>query len=228
MMVKIGDMTINPTKIICLGRNYIDHIKEMNSPVPKEPVFFGKTVNTLLTDNNPIIYPKILYDDEKRRRLDHEVELAFVISKRCKMVKPEHAYDYILGYSVYLDMTARTMQINDRNIKLPWYRAKNFDTFGPIGPRIIPREDISDPHTLEIRLKVNGEIRQSSNTKHLLFRIPKILEYISQFVTLEAGDIVATGTPGGVGAVLPGDMIEASIEKIGKISHKIVLESSNC
>ena len=123
-------------------------------------------------------------------------------------------------------MTARNMQVNDRNIKLPWYRSKNFDTFGPIGPKIVSHDEISDPHNLNIELKVNGENRQSSNTKHLLFKIPDIIEYISQFLTLEAGDIVATGTPGGVGAVLPGDKIEASIEKIGTITHLVVLEGT--
>jgi 5-oxopent-3-ene-1,2,5-tricarboxylate decarboxylase / 2-hydroxyhepta-2,4-diene-1,7-dioate isomerase len=225
-MIKIGNISINPTKIVCLGRNYVDHIKEMNAPFPKEPVFFGKTINTLITDNNPIIYPKILYNDELNKRVDYEVELAFIISKNCKNVSKQNAYDYILGYSVFLDMTARNMQVNDRNIKLPWYRSKNFDTFGPIGPKIISHDEISDPHNLNIELKVNGEIRQSSNTKYLLFKIPDIIEYISQFLTLEVGDIVATGTPGGVGAVLPGDKIEASIEKIGAITHLIVLEGA--
>jgi 5-oxopent-3-ene-1,2,5-tricarboxylate decarboxylase / 2-hydroxyhepta-2,4-diene-1,7-dioate isomerase len=225
-MIKIGNISINPTKIVCLGRNYVDHIKEMNAPFPKEPVFFGKTINTLITDNNPIIYPKILYNDEVNKRVDYEVELAFIISKNCKNVSKQDAYDYILGYSVFLDMTARNMQVNDRNIKLPWYRSKNFDTFGPIGPKIISHDEISDPHNLNIELKVNGEIRQSSNTKYLLFKIPDIIEYISQFLTLEEGDIVATGTPGGVGVVLPGNKIEASIEKIGAITHLIVLEGA--
>jgi len=226
MTIKIGNISINPTKIICLGRNYMDHIKEMNAPIPKEPVFFAKTLNTLITDSNPIIYPKILYNDEERRRLDYEVELAFIVSKISKNVIKEKAYDHILGYTVFLDMTARDMQVGDRNIKLPWYRSKNFDTFGPIGPKIVSQSEILDPHDLEIELKVNGETRQSSNTRNLIFRIPEIIEYITQFVTLDEGDIVATGTPGGVGAVLPGDKIEASIEKIGTINHPIVLEGS--
>ena len=226
MTIKIGNISINPTKIICLGRNYMDHIKEMNAPIPKEPVFFAKTPNTLITDNKPIIYPKILYNDEQRRRLDYEVELAFVISKKAKSVSQHIAYDHILGYAVFLDMTARSMQVEDRNIKLPWYRSKNFDTFGPIGPKIVSKAEILNPHDLDIELKVNGETRQSSNTRHLIFRVPQIIEYITQFVTLEEGDIIATGTPGGVSPVLPGDKIEASIEKIGTITHPIVLEGS--
>ena len=171
MIIKIGNISINPTKIICLGRNYMDHIKEMNAPIPKEPVFFAKTINTLITDNKPIIYPKILYNDEQRRRLDYEVELAFIISKISKNVSQQNAYDHVLGYTVFLDMTARDMQVGDRNIKLPWYRSKNFDTFGPIGPKIVPQAEILDPHDLDIELKVNGETHQSSNTRLSLIHI---------------------------------------------------------
>ncbi len=223
-MVKIGKSEINPTKILCIGRNYLDHIKETNAPVPVEPVFFVKTLNTLITDNEPIIYPKILYESEKYNRVDHEVELAFIINQPCKNISAEKAMDYIQGYAVFLDMTARNMQKSDRNINLPWYRSKNFDSFGPIGPKIVPCSDISDPHNLSIQLKVNGQTRQSSNTKHMLFKIPQILEYLSKFVTLKRGDIIATGTPSGISPIQPGDIIEASIEKIGTITHKVILE----
>jgi len=161
-MVKIGKTTINPTKILCLGRNYIDHIKETNAPVPTEPVFFVKTLNTLVTDNEPIIYPKILYESEKYNRVDHEVELAFIVSQTCKNVSADEAMDYVQGYTIFLDMTARIMQKSDRNINLPWYRSKNFDTFGPIGPRIVACSEISDPHNLLIQLDVNSETRQLS------------------------------------------------------------------
>jgi 2-keto-4-pentenoate hydratase/2-oxohepta-3-ene-1,7-dioic acid hydratase in catechol pathway len=116
------------------------------------------------------------------------------------------------------------MQIRDRNRNLPWFRSKNFDSFGPIGPRIAPCDEIDDPHNLSIQLKINGELRQSSSTKHLLFRIPKILEYVSKYTSLAPGDIVATGTPSGVGPIQPGDIIEASIENIGTITHQVVLE----
>ncbi len=223
-MVKIGNTNINPTKIVCLGRNYLDHIKETNAPIPKEPVFFVKTLNTLVTDNEPIIYPKILYESEKYNRVDHEVELAFIIFQTCKNVSVEVAFDFIQGYTIFLDLTARIMQKSDRNINLPWYRSKNFDSFGPIGPRIVPCSEISDPHNLSIQLKVNGQTRQFSNTKHMLFKIPQILEYLSKFVTLERGDIIATGTPSGISPIQPGDIIEASIEKIGTITHEVILE----
>ena len=223
--IKIGKDTIYPTKIVCLGRNYLDHIKETNAPIPKEPIFFVKTLNTLVTDGNPIIYPNILWSDQEYNRVDHEVELAFIISHTCKNIHAEYAYDYVLGYSVFLDITARKMQIRDRNIKLPWYRSKNFDTFSAIGPRIVPRSEIEDPHDLNIKLEINGEIRQESNTKHMLFKIPEILAYLSKFVTFSAGDIIATGTPSGIGPIQPGDVIKASIDEIRIITHDVILEN---
>ncbi len=210
-----------------MGRNYVEHAREMKAQVPKDPVFFGKTVNTLVTDGNPIIYPKILYDNQEYNQVDHEVELAFIISQKCKNIQTEHAHEYIEGYSIFLDITARKMQISDRNINLPWYRSKNFDTFGPIGPRIVPFSEIEDPHNLNIELRINREVRQQSNTKYMIFKIPEILSYLSKFVTLFTGDIVATGTPSGVGPIQPEDLIEASIEKIGKIAHKVILEEGD-
>ncbi|MFW9783438.1 MAG: fumarylacetoacetate hydrolase family protein [Candidatus Heimdallarchaeota archaeon] len=222
--MKVGLTDINPTKIICLGRNYSEHAKEFNAPIPTEPVFFVKTINSIITKGKPIIYPRILYENEQFNRVDHEVELAFIMSKSCKNAPAENAFDLIQGYSVFLDITARNMQIFDRNKNLPWYRSKNFDTFSVIGPRIVPLNDIENPHNLNISLKKNGETKQSSNTKHMIFKIPKIIEYISSFLTLEKGDIIATGTPNGVGPILPGDIVEASIEKIGTITHNVVLE----
>jgi 5-oxopent-3-ene-1,2,5-tricarboxylate decarboxylase/2-hydroxyhepta-2,4-diene-1,7-dioate isomerase len=223
--MKVGNSTIHPTKIICLGRNYLDHIQETKAPIPTEPVFFAKTLNTLITDNEPIIYPKLLYENPNFNRVDHEVELAFIIFQTARNVSAENVFDYIRGYTILLDITARKMQISDRNVNLPWYRSKNFDTFAPIGPDIISSYEIQDPHNLTIQLKVNGKLRQFSNTKHMLFKIPEILEYLSRFITLKAGDIVATGTPSGVSPIVPGDIIEASIEKIGTIKHEVILES---
>ncbi|MHA2180618.1 MAG: fumarylacetoacetate hydrolase family protein [Promethearchaeota archaeon] len=225
--MKIGNLDIFPTKIICIGRNYIEHAKEFNSPVPTEPVFFVKTLNSMITDKNPIIYPRILYESEDFNRVDHEVELAFIMEKSCKKISSDKAYDFIQGYSIFLDMTARKMQIFDRNKNLPWYRSKNFDTFSVIGPRVVPLNEISDPHNLNIELKIDGVVKQSSNTKYMVFKIPKLVEYVSSFLTLEKGDIIATGTPSGVGPIQPGDNIEASIEKIGTISHQVVLESED-
>ncbi len=222
--MKLGDYTINPTKIICIGTNYMDHIEETKLPVPKEPVIFPKTLNCLISNKEPIIYPKFLFNNRKYNRVDYEVELAFVIKDKCKYIPKHEAYNHILGYTVFNDVTARKMQAKDIVSKLPWFRSKSFDTFGPVGPRLVNRDEIKDPHNLNIDLKLNGEIKQSSNTKHILFKIPKLVEYISTFFTLEPGDIVATGTPSGIGPIVPGDIIEATIEKIGTLTNKVVLE----
>jgi len=224
MIMKIGEKTISPTKIICIGTNYLDHIEETKSDLPKEPVLFPKTLNCLIGDGDPIIYPNWIFSNRKYNRIDFEVELAFIIKDRCKYVSASQAYDYILGYTVFNDITARKIQTKDIVSKLPWFRSKSLDTFGPIGPRIVSLSEIEDPHDLKIELKVNGETKQLSNTKYLLFKIPELLENISKFFTMEPGDIIATGTPAGIGPIKPGDLIEASIERIGTLTNKVVLE----
>ena len=222
--MKIGDNEIFPTKIICLGLNYQDHIDEFKRETPKEPVLFNKTLNCLITDGEPIIYPKILYNDRKNNQVDYEVELAFIIKDKCKDVPEKEAYDHILGYTVFNDITARKMQRRDILSQRPWFKSKSLDTFGIIGPRIVPTNEIDDPHDLNLELKLNGVVKQSSNTKHLMHKIPFLMKYISSFFTLEPGDIVATGTPSGIGPVQPGDIIEATVEKIGTLTTKVVLE----
>ncbi len=222
--MKLGDHVIYPTKIICVGTNYMDHIRETGLRIPKEPVLFPKTLNCLILNEEPIVFPRFLYDNRKFNRVDFEVELAFIIKNRCKNVPLDEVYDNILGYTIFNDVTARKMQVKDIIAKLPWFRSKSFDTFAPIGPRIVEIDEIIDPHNLSIELKVNGEIKQSSNTKNLLFKVPELLEYISKLFTLEPGDIVATGTPAGIGSIYPGDKIEASIEKIGLLTNKVILE----
>ena len=224
--MKIGDKTINPTKIICVGTNYMDHIEETKMDIPKEPVIFPKTLNCLIGHDQPIIYPKILYENKKLNRVDYEIELAFIIKDKCKNVVNTQAYQHILGYTVFNDITARKMQVKDIVSKLPWFRSKSFDSFGPIGPRIVQNEDILEPHDLKIELRLNGEIKQKSNTKFLLFTIPQLIEYISKFFTLEPGDIIATGTPAGIGPIQPGDIIEAEIEKIGILKNQVKLEEN--
>ena len=226
-MIKVGDSTINPSKIICLGLNYQDHIDEFKRETPKEPVLFTKTLNCLITDGDPIIYPKILYNDRKNNQVDYEVELAFLIKDKCKNVPQTDAYDHILGYSVFNDITARKMQRKDVVSQKPWFRSKSLDSFGIIGPRIVPTSNIDDPHDLNLELKLNGILKQSSNTKYLMHKIPFLVEYISSFFTLEPGDIIATGTPSGVGPVQPGDVIEATVEKIGTLTNTVVLEEDS-
>jgi len=223
-MIKIGDITLKPTKIICLGTNYMDHIEETGLGIPKEPLLFPKTLNCLITNNQPIVYPKYLYNNRRYNRMDFEVELAFIVKDKCKNISAEDVYDHILGYTVFNDVTARKMQTKDIISQKPWFRSKSFDTFGPIGPVIKIIDEIRDPHNLDIELKVNNEIKQSSNTKYLLFKIPETFEYITKLFTMEPGDIIATGTPGGIGPVNPGDLIEATIENIGTLTNKVILE----
>ena len=223
-MIKIGEITINPQKIICLGTNYMDHIEETGLEVPKEPLIFPKTLNCLITNNQPVIYPKYLSNNRNYNRVDYEVELAFIVKDKCKNISLDDVYNHILGYTVFNDITARKMQTKDIVSQKPWFRSKSFDSFGPIGPVIKTVDEIKDPHNLNIELKVNGKIKQASNTKHLLFKIPETFEYITQLFTMEPGDIIATGTPAGIGPVVPGDVIEATIEGIGTLTNKVILE----
>lgn len=226
-MIEIGDIIINPTKIICLGTNYMDHIKETGLEIPREPLIFPKTLNCLITNNQPVIYPKYLYNSRIYNRVDYEVELAFIVKYKCKNIPIDDVYGHILGYTVFNDVTARKMQTKDIFSQKQWFRSKSFDIFGLIGPVIKNVDEIRDPHNLNIELKVNGDIKQSSNTKHLLFKIPETFEYITKLFTMEPGDIIATGTPKGIGPVNPGDLIEATIENIGTLTNKVILEGED-
>ncbi|ABR55048.1 5-oxopent-3-ene-1,2,5-tricarboxylate decarboxylase [Methanococcus vannielii SB] len=195
-------MKINPTKIVCIGLNYIDHAKELNMDLPKEPVIFLKPVSSIIYNNDRIKIP------EMSKQIDYEAELAIVIQKTCKSVKKEEAKKYIKGYTILNDITARDLQNKD----IQWTRAKSFDTFCPIGPRIV--SDIN-PENLNIKLKVNGEIRQQSNTEKMVFNVYKIVEFVSSIMTLYPDDIISTGTPPGVGQLFKGDTVEIEIENIG-------------
>ena len=214
-----GFYEVNPSKIICLGRNYAEHAKELGHEVPKEPVIFLKPPSALIEPNQTIILPR------KSREVHHEVELAVIIGKRGKDIPRERAMDYVLGYTVFMDITARDLQSEAKKKGLPWTVAKGFDTFAPIGPRIVPKEEL-DPSNLEIGLKVNGEVRQLSRTSKMIFKIPEIIEYISSIMTLEKGDIIATGTPEGVGPLRHGDIVEAWIEGIGVLKENVLAEKS--
>jgi 2-keto-4-pentenoate hydratase/2-oxohepta-3-ene-1,7-dioic acid hydratase in catechol pathway len=199
---------VKPSKIICLGRNYAEHARELGHEIPKEPVIFLKPPSALIGPDQTIILPR------RSNRVDHEVELAVIIGKRGKNIPREKAMDYVLGYTILMDITARDLQAEAKKKGLPWTVAKGFDTFAPIGPRVVDKREIN-VDDLEIGLKVNGEVRQLSRTSKMIFRIPEIIEYISSIMTLEKGDIIATGTPEGVGALRHGDVLEAWIEKIG-------------
>lgn len=197
-----------PTKIVCVGCNYVEHAKELNERIPEEPILFLKPPSSLIPSGDSIVYPK------QSKRVDYEAELAVVISRRTRHVKAENAKDHIIGYTCFNDVTARDLQKKD----IQWTRAKSFDTFSPVGPFI--STDV-DPLSLNIKAKLNGEIKQNSNTKDMIFNVYKLVEFISGVMTLEAGDIIATGTPPGVGPMKTGDIIEIEIDSIGTLRNKV-------
>jgi len=189
-------------KIICLARTYKKHAKEMKSKVPKEPLLFLKPSSSVIFDNQNIKKP------EMSECLHHEIELGIVISKKCKNISRKHALDYVLGYCVCIDVTARDIQTIAKKNGWPWSISKGFDTFAPIG-NIILKDDFINPNDCDLLLKVNGEIRQNSNTKNMVFTIQEIISFISKIMTLERGDLIMTGTPEGVSEIKKDDMIEA-------------------
>ena len=221
---------LKPTKIIALGLNYDEHVKEsvfLNSKGykterPSEPVLFPKTPNVLIGPGESIVLPKYLRDYEfEDLRNDYEAELALIIKDRCKNVSPEEAYQHVFGYTCMNDVSQRNFQTTDKS---GWFRGKSLDTFGPVGPRIVRHEDIGDPHKLRISCKLNGQIVQDSSTEMMIFQIPEIIAFVSRHFTLEAGDIIATGTPKGVGRIHHGDVVEVEIEKIGALRNPVVEE----
>ena len=209
-----------PPKIICLGLNYRDHAEEARVPLPERPLLFSKPSTTIVGPEDPVIYPKI------STQVDYEVELAAIIEKRGKDIPESDAFDQIAGYTVFNDISARDIQFGDKQ----WFRGKSFDTFAPTGPSLVFREQVSDPHNLKMELRVNAEIRQRSTTANMIFKIPQLVAFISNVMTLQPGDIIATGTPAGVGfyakpekrLLKPGDLMEAEIEGIGLLRNRIV------
>jgi 2-keto-4-pentenoate hydratase/2-oxohepta-3-ene-1,7-dioic acid hydratase in catechol pathway len=197
-----------PTKIVAIGLNYSDHAEEFKLEIPKEPLLFLKAPNTVLKPGGEVVYPP------QSRRVDYEAELAVVIGTEARSVSEADALSYVLGYTCGLDITARDLQAADGQ----WTRAKNFDTFCPLGPWV---ETELDPGDLEITLKLNDEVRQSSRTSRLIFDVPYLVSFISGIMTLNPGDVIMTGTPSGVGEVKPGDRIEMEIEGIGNLTCTI-------
>ncbi|UCE08729.1 MAG: fumarylacetoacetate hydrolase family protein [bacterium] len=207
-----------PQKIICLGRNYQKHAAEFNKPVPKEPIIFAKMTSSLIPHEETIILPRNV------GRVDHEGELALIISKTGKNIAESKAYECVAGYTIMNDVTARAMQIKDIENKMPWTRAKSFDTFGPIGPFLVPQGVISNPHQLNISVKINNKTKQQANTSEMIFKIPELIQYISRHMTLSPGDIIATGTPEGVSELHDGDIVTVEIDEIGLLENKVVAE----
>ena len=208
----------NPSKIICLAFNYPKHAKEQNYTSAKEPVIFIKPRTTLCGTGSEIICPNFV------KQLDYEIELAVIISKTCKNVDVTSSKDYIFGYMVFNDVSARDIQMGDKQFT----RGKSFDTFAPCGPWITSADEIIDVENLHMTTRINGEIRQNSSTKNMFIKIPSIISKLSKVMTLEKGDVIATGTPEGVVLNNPdipflkdGDKIDMEIEKLGKIQNSV-------
>lgn len=213
--------TYIPGKIVCAGMNYKSHIDEQDGRFPKKPVLFAKARSCVIKNRENIIYPREVEE------LDYEVELAVVIGRKMKDIPEDKVPDYIYGYTIMNDVTARNIQKNEHQ----WYRAKSFDTFGPIGPVIAIKDKIPDPQNLNLKSYVNGKLSQDGNTSDMIFGVYPLISYISKSITLEAGDLISTGTPAGVGVFMkqkkmlkPGDTVICEIENIGKLENKIISE----
>lgn len=207
-----------PGKIVCIGMNYRDHAHELQLGVPNEPTIFSKFPSCVIAPGEAVIIPP------GSTQVDYEAELAVVIGRRATQVSADRAYDYVQGYTAFNDVTARDFQFGD----LQWQRGKSCDTFAPMGPTIVTTDEIPDPHALRITLTLNGTVMQDSNTSELIFRVPELIAFITRNITLEPGDIIATGTPAGVGFarkppvfLKPGDVMEVDIERIGQLGNPI-------
>ena len=224
------EYVVAPQKIICLGLNYAEHIKEsvtaepdrFKDELPSEPILFPKTRNTLIGPEQPIILPAFLDEYGFRTcRTDYEGELAIIIGKKGKNIPSDQALQYVMGYTCFNDVSQRNFQKHDKS---GWYRGKSLDTFGPIGPRIVLKEDLVDPQNLDICTRLNGRTVQDSNTRHMIFDISSTIAYISKNFTIEEGDIIVTGTPDGIGPLKAGDVVEVEIEGIGVLKNPVQAE----
>jgi 2-keto-4-pentenoate hydratase/2-oxohepta-3-ene-1,7-dioic acid hydratase in catechol pathway len=211
---RLGSVVARPSKIICIGLNYVDHCLETNAPIPTEPVLFFKSTTALCGPNDDVVIPK------NSVKTDWEVELAFVIGKKASYVEEADALDYVAGYCLHNDYSEREFQLERGG---QWAKGKGCDTFAPLGPFLATPDEIGDVNNLKMWLTVNGKTYQNSNTLNLVFKIPFLVHYLSQFMTLLPGDVISTGTPPGVGLgikpepvyVKPGDVIELGIEGLG-------------
>ena len=213
--VRLGPCVARPSKIICIGLNYVDHAKESGMPIPAEPIVFFKATSAIVGPNDDVVIPK----DSKKT--DWEVELAFVIGKRANYVSEEDALSHIAGYAVHNDYSEREWQIERGG---QWVKGKSCDTFAPIGPFLATADEIADPQNLNLWLKLNGKTIQNSSTAQMIFGMKKLVSYLSQFMSLLPGDVITTGTPPGVGLgfkpeplfLKPGDVVELGVEGLGE------------
>jgi len=197
-----------PSKIVCIGRNYREHAEELGNPLPDHPMLFLKPSTAVIGPGDPIPLPAV------SRRVDHESEMAAVIGRLCRKVSPDEALRYVLGYTCANDVTARDLQKPDGQ----WGRAKGFDGFCPLGPWIETEVDVDD---IEVSCRVNGEVRQSGRTSTMAFPPAQLISYISHVMTLLPGDVVLTGTPGGVSPLEPGDVVEVEVEGVGVLENPV-------
>jgi 2-keto-4-pentenoate hydratase/2-oxohepta-3-ene-1,7-dioic acid hydratase in catechol pathway len=207
-----------PEKIVCVGLNYRDHAEEQGTELPEAPLLFAKWPNTLIGPGEPIVIPPIT------KQVDYEAELGAVIGRRVRGTSAENALDAVAGYLCLNDVSARDLQFSDGQ----WVRGKSLDTFCPVGPHFVSADDVPDPQALSIRALVNGDVLQDSNTSNMIFSVAEIVAHVSQAITLEPGDLIATGTPAGVGAfrdppiwLEPGDEVTIEIESIGALTNPV-------
>ena len=213
-----------PGKLICIGLNYQDHAAESKMPLPASPVTFSKYTTAVTHPASPVYLPAV------SQQVDYEAELAVVIGRRAKHVPRERAYEHVLGYTNLNDVSARDLQFADKQ----WQRGKSCDSFAPMGPAIVTADEIPDPHVLRIRLRLNGVVMQDSSTAQLIFGVDQLIAFLSETVTLEPGDVIATGTPAGVGFarqppvfLQAGDIMEVEVEGLGVLSNPVLAEKSN-
>ena len=211
-----------PPKFICVGLNYRDHAREAGLEIPSIPTIFSKFSNVVIGPGDSIVLPRV------SKRPDYEAEFAFVIGRGGRNIPAARALEHVFGYTIVNDVSARDYQMSTSQ----WLMGKTFDTFAPMGPWIVTRDEIADPHSLDLSLEIGGEILQHSNTRELVFGIPALVEYISSVVTLEPGDIVSTGTPGGVGFarkppryLRSGDEVIIRIQGIGELRNPVTAET---
>lgn len=216
---EIGELEVlppvTPGKIICMGLNYVDHALELDMDLPDHPIIFLKPPSAVIGNGDKILYPP------ESNQVDYEAELAVVIGKRCRNIAARRADDVIMGYTCFNDVTARDIQKIDNQ----WTRAKSFDTFAPLGPYIVEPGEIDLSNTY-IRSRVNGEVKQDSFISNMTFNPSVLVEFISHIMTLNKGDVIATGTPAGVGEMQPGDIVEVEIEGIGTLKNQVAKANS--
>jgi len=219
-VVRLRAPILNPRKLICLGLNYRDHAQETKADIPTDPILFSKYATAIIGPEDPILLPSV------SKEVDYEAELAFIMGRRGRHIPKAQALEHVAGYTIMHDVSARDYQI--RKPGGQWMSGKTFDTFAPLGPALVTKEDIPDPHVLDITCTVSGERLQASNTKHLIFSIPDIVAYCSHIFTLEPGDVIATGTPGGVGFarkpprfLKAGDVVVVEVQGIGQLRNPV-------